>query len=332
MEIGKETEERAEFEQSSQVRLEVRENEAKSILDRLNVPKLPFHWGANPYRGCQHDCWYCYARYTHEYLQLPLGMFQHVVFAKVNAATVLRKELMRRSWKRELVNLGTVTDPYQPIERRYRITRQMMQVFMECDTPVVLSTKSHLVLDDLDLLTEFSRKLFLNIVFSLTSTDEKLKRMLEPSTATVKQRFKAAEQLAKAGITVGVVMSPIFPALTDSRENMEKVVRMAADSGVSYFLADTLTLRSSARQYLLPYLEEHFPEVVPRYKALYRGDYPPREIVKGVKAMQYELAAEYGVNHYDRMLYTPPAEAQSDESAPAEPESGQLELIHLTKK
>ncbi|HEY7915297.1 MAG TPA: radical SAM protein [Blastocatellia bacterium] len=332
MEIGKETEERAEFEQSSQVRLEVRENEAKSILYRLNVPKLPFHWGANPYRGCQHDCWYCYARYTHEYLQLPLGMFQHVVFAKVNAATVLRKELMRRSWKRELVNLGTVTDPYQPIERRYRITRQMMQVFMECDTPVVLSTKSHLVLDDLDLLTEFSRKLFLNIVFSLTSTDEKLKRMLEPSTATVKQRFKAAEQLAKAGITVGVVMSPIFPALTDSRENMEKVVRMAADSGVSYFLADTLTLRSSARQYLLPYLEEHFPEVVPRYKALYRGDYPPREIVKGVKAMQYELAAEYGVNHYDRMLYTPPAEAQSDESAPAETESGQLELIHLTKK
>jgi DNA repair photolyase len=314
------------------VRLEVRENEAKSILYRLNVPKLPFHWGANPYRGCQHDCWYCYARYTHEYLQLPLGMFQHVVFAKVNAATVLRKELMRRSWKRELVNLGTVTDPYQPIERRYRITRQMMQVFMECDTPVVLSTKSHLVLDDLDLLTEFSRKLFLNIVFSLTSTDEKLKRMLEPSTATVKQRFKAAEQLAKAGITVGVVMSPIFPALTDSRENMEKVVRMAADSGVSYFLADTLTLRSSARQYLLPYLEEHFPEVVPRYKALYRGDYPPREIVKGVKAMQYELAAEYGVNHYDRMLYTPPAEAQSDESAPAETESGQLELIHLTKK
>jgi DNA repair photolyase len=259
-------------------------------------------------------------------------MFQHVVFAKVNAATVLRKELMRRSWKRELVNLGTVTDPYQPIERRYRITRQMMQVFMECDTPVVLSTKSHLVLDDLDLLTEFSRKLFLNIVFSLTSTDEKLKRMLEPSTASVKQRFKAAEQLAKAGITVGVVMSPIFPALTDSRENMEKVVRMAADSGVSYFLADTLTLRSSARQYLLPYLEEHFPEVVPRYKALYRGDYPPREIVKGVKAMQYELAAEYGVNHYDRMLYTPPAEAQSDESAPAETESGQLELIHLTKK
>lgn len=332
MEIGKETEERAEFEQSSQVRLEVRENIAKSILYRLNVPKLPFHWGANPYRGCQHDCWYCYARYTHEYLQLPLGMFQHVVFAKVNAATVLRKELKRRSWKRELVNLGTVTDPYQPIERQYRITRQMMQVFMECDTPVVLSTKSHLVLDDLDLLTEFSRKLFLNIVFSLTSTDEKLKRMLEPSTATVKQRFKAAEQLAKAGITVGIVMSPIFPALTDSRENMEKVVRMAADSGVSYFLADTLTLRSSARQYLLPYLEEHFPEVVPRYKALYRGDYPPREVVKGVKAMQYELAAEYGVNHYDRMLYTPPAEAQSDESAPAEPESTQLELIQLTKK
>jgi DNA repair photolyase len=306
---------------SPQIRLEVRESEAKSILHKLNVPKLPFRWGANPYRGCQHDCWYCYARYTHEYLQLSLGMFQHVIFAKVNAAAVLRKELTRRSWKRELVNVGTVTDPYQPIERKYRITRQMLQVFRECKTPVTLSTKSHLVLDDLDLLTDFSRELFLNVVFSLTTTDEKLKCKLEPSTCAVKERFKAAEKLAKAGIIVGVVMSPVFPALTDSRENMEKIARHAADAGVSYFLADTLVLRSTARQYLLPYLEQNFPEVVPRYKATYKGDYPPREIVKSVKAMQYELAAKYGVNHYDRLLYTAPESA--------EPE--QLELIQLTR-
>lgn len=304
-----------------QVRLEVHESEAKTMLHKVNVPKLPFRWGANPYRGCQHDCWYCYARYTHEYLQLSLGSFQHIVFAKVNAAAVLRKELMRKSWKRELVNLGTVTDPYQPIERKYRITRQLMQVFRECKTPVVLSTKSHLVLDDLELLADFSKELFLNVVFSLTTTDEKLKCKLEPSTCTVKQRFKAAEKLAKAGVTVGVVMSPVFPALTDSRENMEKIVRLAADAGVSYFLADTLSLRLSARQYLLPYLEQIFPDVVPRYKALYKGDYPPREIVKGVKAMQHELAAEYNVNHYDRMLYSPPTPASSE----------QLNLIELTQ-
>lgn len=317
----KDTKQDGESVVSPQVRLEVRESEAKTILHKLNVPKLPFRWGANPYRGCQHDCWYCYARYTHEYLQLSLGMFQHVIFAKVNAPSVLRKELNRKSWKRELVNLGTVTDPYQPMERKYRITRQMMRVFLECKTPVTLSTKSHLVLDDLDLLTEFSRELFLNVVFSLTTTDEKLKCKLEPSTCTVKQRFKAAEELAKAGITVGVVMSPVFPALTDSRENMEAIVRKAADSGVSYFLADTLTLRSSARQYLLPYLEQNFPDVVPRYKAMYKGDYPPREIVKGVKAMQYELAAKYGVNHYDRMFYRAPEATEPD----------QLDLIQLTK-
>lgn len=304
---------------SSKIRLEVHESEAKSILHKLNVPKLPFRWGANPYRGCQHDCWYCYARYTHEYLQLSLGQFQHVVFAKINAAAVLRKELTRRSWKRELVNVGTITDPYQPIERKYRITRQMMQVFREGKTPVTLSTKSPLVLDDLNLLVDFSQELFLNVVFSLTTTDEKLKCKLEPSTSAVKERFKAAEKLAKAGITVGVVMSPVFPALTDSRENMEKIVRLAADAGVSYFLADTLVLRSTARQYLLPYLERVFPEVVPRYKATYKGDYPPREIVKGVKAMQYELATKYGVAHYDRLLYTAPE--------PAGPQ--QLDLIQL---
>lgn len=314
-----ESEPQDEIEQSPQVRLEVRESEAKSVLYRLNVPKLPFHWGANPYRGCQHDCWYCYTRYTHEYLQLPLGMFQHVIFAKVNAPSVLRKELMRRSWKRELVNLGTVTDPYQPIERKYRITRQMIEVFRECKTPLMLSTKSHLVLDDLALLTDFSKELFLNVVFSLTTTDEKLKCKLEPSTCTVKARFKSAEKLAKAGITVGIVMSPVFPALTDSREHMEGIVRQAADAGVSYFLADTLSLRSSAKQYLLPYLEQNFPAVIPRYKALYRGDYPPREIVRGVKAMQHELAAQYGVDHYDLMLYTPPEP----------PVAEQLELIQL---
>jgi DNA repair photolyase len=253
-------------------------------------------------------------------------MFQHVVFAKVNAATVLRKELNRRSWKRELVNMGTVTDPYQPIERKYRITRQMMEVFRECKTPVVIATKSHLILDDLELLTDFSRELFLNIVFSMTSTDEKLKCKLEPSTCTIRERFKAIEKLAKAGITVGIVMSPVFPALTDSREVMEGIVRKAADAGVSYFLADTLSLRSSARQYFLPYLEQIFPEVVPRYKEIYRGDYPPREIVKGVKAMQHELAAQYGVNHYERMFYTPP-----EGIAPEQPEFEQPELIQIGK-
>jgi DNA repair photolyase len=260
-------------------------------------------------------------------------MFQHVIFAKVNGAAVLRKELSRRSWKRELVNLGTVTDPYQPIERKYRITRQMMQAFRECKTPVTLSTKSHLVLDDLDLLTGFSQELFLNVVFSLTTSDEKLKCKLEPSTATVKQRFKAAEKLAAAGITIGIVMSPVFPGLTDSREHMEGIVRMAADAGVSYFLADTLSLRSSARQYLLPYLEEIFPEAVPRYKAMYRGDYAPREIVKGVKAMQHELAAQYGVNHYSRMFYTPPEPAvgnQLDLIQMGEPEDKPVDLIQLS--
>lgn len=130
---------------SETIKLDVRENIAKSILYKLNIPKLPFKWGANPYRGCQHDCWYCYARASHEYLQLPMGMFQHIVLAKVNAPEVLRKELGRKSWKRELVNMGTVTDPYQPIERQYRITRQMIEVFREYKTPLVLTDRKSVV-------------------------------------------------------------------------------------------------------------------------------------------------------------------------------------------
>lgn len=291
---------------SSKVRLEVRENEAKSVLYPINVPKLPFRWGANPYRGCEHDCWYCYARYTHEYLQLPMGMFQHIVFAKVNVAEVLRKELKRRSWKRELVNVGTVTDPYQPIERKYRLTRKMLHIFRECKTPVVLTTKSHHVLDDLELLTDFSKELFLNVVFTVTTMDEELKRKLEPSTCSLKQRFRAIEKLARAGITVGVVMSPVFPLLTDTREVMAEIARAASDAGVSYFLADTLSLRQSAREYFLPYLREIFPDLAPRYEQLFKGDYLPFDKRREVKKMQHEVAAEFGVDHYDRMMYVPP--------------------------
>ncbi len=291
---------------SPKVRLEVRESEAKSVLYPINVPKLPFRWGANPYRGCEHDCWYCYARYTHEYLRLPMGAFQHVIFAKTNVAEVLRKELSRRSWKHELVNVGTVTDPYQPIERKYRLTRKMLQVFRECKTPVVLTTKSHHVLDDLELLTDFSRELFLNVVFTVTTMDEALKRKLEPSTCSLRQRFRAMERVAASGITVGVVMSPVFPLLTDTREQMAEVARAAAAAGVSYFLADTLSLRLSAREYFLPYLRETFPELAPKYEEIYRGDYLPFGRRREVKQMQHEVAAEFGLDHYDKMLYTPP--------------------------
>ena len=290
---------------SSRIKLEIRENEAKTILYKLNVPKLPFKWGANPYRGCEHDCWYCYARYSHEYLKLPMGMFQHVVFAKTNAAEVLRKELSRRSWKRELVNMGTVTDPYQPTERKYRITRKMLHVFRECKTPVVLTTKSHHVLDDAELLADFEKELFLNVVFTVTTMDEGLKRKLEPSTCSLKQRFRAIEKLSKLGVTTAVIMSPVFPLLTDTREQMVEIARAAADAGVSYFLADTLSLRRSAREYFLPYLSETFPDLGPRYEEIYGGDYLPFHRRREVKAMQHEVAAEFGINNYDKMMYTP---------------------------
>lgn len=290
----------------SNIKLEIRESEAKSILHHISVPKLPFKWGANPYRGCEHDCWYCYARYTHEYLQLPMGMFQHVVFAKINAPEILRKELTRKSWKRELVNVGTVTDPYQPAEKKYRLTRRMLQTFLDGKTPVVITTKSHHVVDDLPLLEEFASRLFLNVVFTVTTMDEKLKRKLEPSTCSVKVRFKAIEKLAAAGITVGVVMSPVFPHLTDSYERMSEIASAAADAGVSYFLADTLNLRRSARTYLMPYLKDAFPELAPLYEKLYRADYAPMEKSKEVKRMQMEVASSYGVDKYELMRYEPP--------------------------
>lgn len=289
-----------------QVQLEVRENIAKSVLYKIDIPKLPFKWGANPYRGCQHDCWYCYARASHEYLQLPMNQFQHIVLAKLNAPEILRKELAKKSWKREYVNMGTVTDPYQPIERQHRITRGMMEAFLEAKTPVCLTTKSHHIQDDLGLLGDFAKEVHLNVVMTVTSMDETLTRQLEPTTCTVKKRFETMEKLVKAGVTVAVLMSPIFPSLTDTREQMEAVAQAAGDVGVSYLLADILSMRSSARDYFLPYLDEIHPELTAEYKALYGRDYPPQSKRKAVKEMQFEMAEKYGINHYNRMV--PPKE------------------------
>ncbi len=287
------------------VHLEVREQAAKSVLNRIKTERFPFRWSANPYRGCSHDCWYCYARASHEYLQLPMNQFQHIVFAKVNAPEVLRQELSRKSWRRELVAMGTITDPYQPVERQYRITRRMIEVFLEKRTPLSITTKSHHIQDDLSLLSDFAQALHLSVMMTITSTDESLTRQLEPTTCTVKKRFQTIEKLTRAGVQVGVLMAPIFPGITDTWEMMDDVARRAAEAGAVTFYADLLNLREQARDYFMPYLDEIRPDLTPRYENIYAYRYPPRWQQRRIKQMQLQIARQYGLNERN-FAYTPP--------------------------
>src|SRR5579875_439910 len=204
----------------------VREITAKSVINR--VQNMPFRWSINPYRGCRHACVYCYARPTHEYLGLEGGTeFQEVIFAKVNAAQVVRRELARPSWRGDTVAIGTATDPYQQAESRYRITRGILEAFHDYRNPLSITTKSPMVLRDIDLLADLAGDVAVTVHLTITTLDETLWRVLEPTTSKPHKRLEALSALRQRGIRAGIFLAPILPGLTDSEEHIEAIVSAA---------------------------------------------------------------------------------------------------------
>jgi DNA repair photolyase len=216
------------------------ETRAKTVLNA--VRGMGFGWSANPYRGCVHGCHYCFARRYHTYLDLGAGEdFSGVILVKVNAVEVLRAELARPGWRRAMVAVGTATDPYQPIEGRYRLTRGMLEALAEARTPAGVVTKGPMVIRDLDVLAAVRDRAGVSVCVSLTTLDPDLWRRLEPGTAPPRQRLRAVGALAAAGIPVGVLLAPIVPGLTTDRANLEAVVRGAAEHGAGFLGAECST-------------------------------------------------------------------------------------------
>jgi len=186
--------------------------QVKKMLHRVNVWFLPFRWGINTYRGCEHNCVYCNARYTHEYLGLPTGEFAYKIIVKDNAAEMLDKELSREKWDKKLtVNLSTVTDPYQPAERQFKITRNVLKVFLKHHNALMVTTKSDLILRDLDILSEIAQTGFLNVVLTIPMINEDLRKKIEPKAPSIYKRVEILNKIHSAGITVGITASPLFP-------------------------------------------------------------------------------------------------------------------------
>ncbi|MBI3980232.1 MAG: radical SAM protein [Chloroflexi bacterium] len=249
--------------------VQVREIEARTAVNR--VEGMPFRWSLNPYRGCAHGCRFCFARGTHQFLDLGPGAdFERVIFAKVNLAAVLRRELGRSGPTAEPIAVGTVTDPYQPIEGRYRITRRCLEVLAELGNPCSLTTRGTLIVRDVDVLQTLVARTRCTVHVSLITLDEALCRRLEPGAPPPHQRLRAIRHLRDAGVPVTLFLMPVLPDLTDRPDQLAGVVRAALDHGVTAVHADPLRLAPRVKDWFLARLGESFPELPPAYRRLYR--------------------------------------------------------------
>lgn len=237
---------------------ECRPVKASSIISRNDSPDLPFERSVNPYQGCEHGCVYCYARPTHAYLDLSPGIdFETRLTYKNNAAQQLERELQRPAYRCKPITIGANTDPYQPVEKEHRITRQLLEVLQRYRHPVALITKGALVTRDLDILAEMASERLCSVAISITTLDPDLKRNMEPRAASTRARLAAMEALATAGVPVTLLFAPVIPALNDC--DMEKILRQSADAGATGAAYMLLRLPLEIRDLFFEWLQQHYP-------------------------------------------------------------------------
>lgn len=274
------------------------EIQARSIINRVPAAsRVPFDYTINPYRGCGHRCVYCFARKTHEYLDLDAGAdFDSKIVVKVNAAELVRKELAAPRWRGQHIAMGTNVDCYQRAEGRYELMRGILAALRDAANPFSVLTKGTLILRDLDLLTEAADRADVGASFSVGFLDPDVWRSVEPGTPDPRRRLEACATLNAHGIGCGVLMAPVLPYLTDSPAQLEHTVREIAAAGATHLTPIVLHLRPGARQWWLAWLSREHPRLVPRYLELYgRGAYAPRAYQERVTTQIRELATRFGI-------------------------------------
>ncbi len=256
------------------------EVEAKSVLNRVpERSQMPFRWTINPFRGCTHACIFCFARPTHTYLGFNAGRdFEREIVVKVNAPEVLRRELARPSWKHEHVALGTNTDPYQWVESRYRLMEGIWEALRDAANPCSVLTKSPLLLRDLELMKQIAAVTDFSACLSIPTLDQKAWRATEPHTPSPRARLEAVAELNRAGIPTGVLIAPLMPGINDAPEQVEPLLEAARAAGATSIGGVALHLRGEVRRVFMEWLQTQSPELLQRYRELYRrGAYAPPE-------------------------------------------------------
>jgi DNA repair photolyase len=260
------------------------------------VKGMPFNWTLNPYRGCTHGCHYCFARRYHAQFEMNADdEFASVILVKRNFVDVLRRELDNPSWARELVAFGTATDPYQPIEGHYRLSRRVIEALAVGRTPMGLVTKGPMVVRDLDVLSDLARAASCTVYMSVPTVDEEAWRILEPGTAHPLQRLRAVRDLSDAGVNAGVLMAPIVPGFSSSRSKVERTIKAIADHGARFVGCNVMYLQDGTRTHFMKFIEREFPSMLPRFEKLYARKYPPESYRKEVQGMVHVLQERYGL-------------------------------------
>ena len=273
------------------------EMESRSVLNRTR-PGMPFEWSLNPYRGCEFGCRYCYARYTHEFMELRESVdFEDKIYAKSGIGPILRRELNRIDGSKG-ISIGTATDPYQPAERRFNRTRAALEIFAEqSGMALSITTKSDLVTRDIPLLKEIAKRNSVSVNMTITTLDTSLARLLEPRAPGPELRLKAVQAIAEAGIPVGVFPNPIMPLITDQPERLDRLAKAARDRGATYFGGGVLFLMPCSRKVFFPFVEQNFPHLLRRYREKYESQAylkgPYREITRERVAA---IRDKYGLN------------------------------------
>ena len=280
----------------------------RSVLNKVvSRRKLPFNYGINPYRGCEFACRYCYARYAHEFLELEPAAFEHKIYFKQDAAWLLEQELKRLKPGTEIA-LGTATDPYQPIERRQRVTRSLLEVFARTSGLALgIVTKSTLIARDIDLLKKIATRHRLTVHHTITTMDTDLARILEPRAPRPDLRIRTLAKMRAAGIRAGVLCSPVMPGITDARSSIAAVAREAAKVDANFFAAGALFLKPCSQPTFLAFVRENFPALVPSYEKRY-GDnaWVSPEYRKRIAAVVDSVCKEYRLGR----RYAEPAETE----------------------
>jgi len=250
--------------------VDYREEPCRTAMNRVNG--MPFSWSLNPYMGCAHRCTFCYVRAFEQRADRPSDdRYGRSIRVKINVVEVLRRELARKRWAHEGVVVGAATDPYQPAEGRYRLTRGCLEAFAAARNPFSIITRGPMIVRDVDVLAEASRRADVHVTFSVPTLDDAIWRTTEPGTAPPRQRLRALRTLVDAGIDAGVGMAPILPGLSDRPELLRDVVKAARDAGATGIWTNVLYLRPGTREHFLENLARDWPELLPRYQRLYAG-------------------------------------------------------------
>lgn len=297
----------------------------RSALNRVHG--MPFNWTLNPYRGCTHGCHYCFARRYQTQLELDSDdEFASLIFVKTNFVEVLRKELDHPKWTREVAALGTATDPYQPIEGHYKLSRRTLQALVAGRTPVGIVTKGPMIVRDIDVLQELTKVAGATICVSVPSVDEEVWRTLEPATAHPLQRLRAVKLMADAGLEAGVLMNPLVPGFSTAPAKIEATVKAIADHGARFVGSNPMFLEGGTRDHFMRFVQREFPAMFETFDRMYARKYLPKDYVGQIQRTVGLMKAKYGLA--DRRRRRAPEERpETVTPPPAEPPLEQLPLL-----